>query len=551
MNLYLSHFRLREPPFQITPTTEFFFRGGVRGEILDALRYALSNNAGILAVTGEVGTGKTMMCRTLMESIEEDVSIIYIANPSLSGRELLYNIVEELDLEVNLDKPHMVRQLQNYLIEEHSQRRRVIVFIDEAQAMPDDSLEEIRLLSNLETGRDKLLQIVMFGQPELTEKITQKKMRQLRERITSHFDLKPFGREEIVMYIDSRLRSAGYAGERRIFTPEACQLIWQVSEGILRRVNILCDKSLLAAFARGEQGVSSHHVQMAARDAGYNRLTTNIVQRSRSPYRAAAAGVLVAVLCGSVWKYGQFGERLGAGQGATSATLVRSIEPDGDRAAATDPSAPATDRSEVYKLLEGTSTLFENVQGRIADAPVLLSPTEKPGVTVPLQSSGGPQAAGGGLPDLDALIAGIKAARDPSAQMPSLLEDAPVSAIDNPSWRWMPANSFLRRRLNATELLFGARPRSFHTARLMTVVQSRAMHIESFLRQLSTLYPVRNIMVYPTTVDGTSKFVVTYGLFETELEAAAFVQHMPSYIKGSRPHAQELVRSQFESARAW
>jgi len=564
MNLYLEHFRLKEPPFQITPTVEFFFRGGVRGEILDALAYALQNNAGILAVTGEVGTGKTMMCRTLMESLDSDgIDIVYIANPSLSGREILYNISEELDLELDQDKPNMVRQLQNFLIEEYAKGKKVIVFIDEAQAMPDESLEELRLLSNLETGRDKLLQIVMFGQPELTEKITQKRMRQLRERITSHFDLKPFGEAELGKYIESRLRSAGYSGERQVFSRDACRLIWQVSEGILRRVNIISDKSLLAAFARGDRSVTAMHVQLAARDAGYKRLTNSIVRRNRSPWRALAASVLAAGLIGAAVTGGTFDVRPGKTT-ANTATVIENIDPEADAPPPGGDAEPGSagsageDRSEVFKLLAGTSNLFEDVSGRIGEKPIL-RPLEKPGVIEPLQSAGAqaappPQSAGGvaasGVPNFDSVIAAARSAAQGDAEA-IVLEGGGEALVDNPRWRWMPDNSYLRRRLNATEYLLTSRPRDFHTIRLMTVAQDRAMHVENFLRDLSTLYPIRNVMVYPMYVDGRSKFVVTYGLFESHWAADSFVGNMPRYVKGSRPHAQALVRSQFESARAW
>lgn len=211
MNLYLRHFGLREAPFKITPTTEFFYGGGRRGEILHALQYAIEVGEGIMMVTGEVGSGKTMLLRTLEEKLPEQVELVYIANPSLSGREILYNICEELELEVDTNRPDTVRRLQNHLIERHAEGKRVVVFIDEAQAMPDESLEEIRLLSNLETSRHKLLQIALFGQPELLDKLSHQNMRQLRERITVALTLKPFNRDDVRDYITTRLNAAGFS----------------------------------------------------------------------------------------------------------------------------------------------------------------------------------------------------------------------------------------------------------------------------------------------------------------------------------------------------
>ncbi len=542
MNLYLDHFLLDEPPFRITPTTEFFFRGGIRGEVLDALVYALNNNGGILAVTGEVGTGKTMMCRTLMEALDDDVNIVYIANPSLSGREILYNITEELGLEPDQDKPNLVRQLQNYLIDQYGKKIKVIVFIDEAQAMPDESLEEIRLLSNLESSRDKLMQIVMFGQPEFTEKITQKNMRQLRERITSHFDLKPFGSEDVLRYIQSRMLSAGYKGNKPIFTQEACQLIWQVSEGILRRVNILADKSLLAAFARGDRNVTDRHVQIAARDAGYKKLVAEVVRKNRTPYKALAAATLTAVLLGSAYYYNKQ-TRLLQEQSTAQATVIESIDLD-------PPQSDGEGNAELRELVAGTASLFENVSGRINEGPELIRPAEKPGVTEPLQSDGSapePKTTPGNLPNFDSIIA----AANTEPERSLVLDRAGKTLLDNPRWQWMPGNSYLRRRLNATQFLLTSQPRDFYTVRLMTVAQGRAMHVENFLRDLSLIYPIRNIMVYPSYVSGNAKFVVTYGLFDSQWTASYFLQRMPDYVKGSRPHAQALVASQFEAASAW
>lgn len=549
MNLYIEHFGLAEPPFQITPTTDFFYRGGVRGEILDALAYSLHNNGGILAVTGEVGSGKTMMCRTLMERLDDDIDIVYIANPSLTGREILYNIAEELGLEVDHDKPGMVRELQNYLIAQYAKGYKVIVFIDEAQAMPDDSLEEIRLLSNLESNRDKLLQIIMFGQPEFTEKLMKREMRQLRERITSHFELMPFGERDVRAYIDSRLHKAGQKGKRALFTPDACRLIWEVSEGILRRVNILADKALLAAFAKGDTRVTARHAHIAVRDAGY-RSFVRPAPRVRPAFKALAASAAAFLLLGAAYVYRSAG--LDA-QVAGKATLVEPVPIDGatGEAAAREPD-PRLD--EIYELAAGATTLLNEVRASIGREP--LPPPGDPRALQPLQSDGSAMAAApeADLPDFEAMIAAVRNPPAPTTidgDVEVLRRPGPLTVVDNPSWKWMPENSYLRRRLNATELLLGANPRDFHTIRLMTVAQERAIHVENFLRDFSTLYPARNIMVYPSFIDGRPRFVVTYGLFESEWSARYFSERMPDFVKGSRPYTQALVVSQFESAHAW
>jgi len=254
---------------------------------------------------------------------------------------------------------------------------------------------------------------------------------------------------------------------------------------------------------------------------------------------------------------------------ANTATIIENVDPAGDApqadagAGAESEGEAGEDRSEVYRLLAGTSNLFEDVSGRSGEKPIL-RPLEKPGVIEPLQSAGEhaagtettepPQSAGGiaatSVPNFDSVIEAARSAARGDAER-IVLEGGGDALVDNPRWRWMPDNSYLRRRLNATEYLLTSRPRDFHTIRLMTVAQDRAMHVENFLRDLSTLYPIRNVMVYPMQVDGRSKFVVTYGLFESHWAADSFVGNMPRYVKGSRPHAQALVRSQFEAARAW
>ena len=192
MTMYLEHFGLREAPFRITPHTEFFFSGANRGATLEALLYAITAGEGMVKVTGEVGSGKTMLCRVLMERLPETVEIIYLAVPSLTRDEMLAAIAEDLGLETTgANTTKLIRMLQEKLIEVHGSGKQVVALIDEAHAIPLATLEEVRLLSNLETGTEKLLQLVLFGQPELDQHLALPNMRQLRERITHSFMLLP------------------------------------------------------------------------------------------------------------------------------------------------------------------------------------------------------------------------------------------------------------------------------------------------------------------------------------------------------------------------
>jgi MSHA biogenesis protein MshM len=269
--MYLDHFGLSEPPFRITPNTEFFFQGANRGATLEALLYAIAQDEGIVKVSGEVGSGKTMLCRVLMERLPRNVETIFLANPSLSPDEILLAIADELGFEMGeLRSARLLRALQDRLISLFGEGRRVVVLIDEAHAMPKQTLEEIRLLSNLEANRHKLLQIVLFGQPELDEMLNTADMRQLKERITHSFRLEPLRRPDVESYIDFRMRAAGYRGPS-VFSRAALERIAQASQGLTRRVNILADKSLLAAFAGGTHLVTPREVRRAIGDSDFYR----------------------------------------------------------------------------------------------------------------------------------------------------------------------------------------------------------------------------------------------------------------------------------------
>jgi type II secretory pathway predicted ATPase ExeA len=268
--LYYPHFGLKEPPFKITPNTDFFFSGGNRGAILDALVYAITNGEGIIKVVGEVGSGKTMLCRMLQTILPEKIESIYLANPSVAPEDVLHAIAFELQLKLpkNADRLKVMQELQAYLLARYAEGRQVVIFVEEAQGMPLATLEEIRLLSNLETKQDKLLQIVLFGQPELDDNLNQEHIRQLRERITHRFNLGPLQTKDVGDYLIFRLRAAGYHGPH-LFTESAIKKLSRASEGLVRRVNILADKALLSAFADNVYQVTPKHVDAAVNDSEF------------------------------------------------------------------------------------------------------------------------------------------------------------------------------------------------------------------------------------------------------------------------------------------
>ena len=295
--MYLDHYGLAEAPFRITPHTDFFFAGANRGTTLEALLYAITHDEGIVKISGEVGSGKTMLCRVLMERLPENVAIIYLANPSLSREDILYALADELGIEVpeHSRTNTVMRALQEHLVNLYATGKQVVVLIDEAHAMPVETLEEIRLLSNLESNRHKLLQLVLFGQPEINDTLARSDMRQLRDRITHNFNLEPLVRDDITQYLDFRMRAAGYHGPS-VFAPEAVKSIAKASQGLTRRINILADKALLASYAAGVHLVGDREVKAAIKDSEFASAGSPASgRRAGTPLIWAAAGA-VAVL---------------------------------------------------------------------------------------------------------------------------------------------------------------------------------------------------------------------------------------------------------------
>ena len=270
--MYQEHFGLTRPPFKITPDTSLFFEGSQRGAALDALIYAINSGEGIIKVVGEVGSGKTMLCRMLEVRLSSDIDVIYIANPSLSPDNILHVIAHELRLNVSneMSKVDVMQQIQAHLLKKHAENRQVVLFVEEAQSMPIETLEEIRLLSNLETDENKLLQMVLFGQPELDEKLSAPHIRQLKERITHSFNLSPFPPDDTLRYLNFRLRAVGYKGPD-VFNKKTAGIVKKYSDGLTRRINILADKSLLAAYSEGSHTVTSSHIKSAARDSEFTQ----------------------------------------------------------------------------------------------------------------------------------------------------------------------------------------------------------------------------------------------------------------------------------------
>jgi septal ring-binding cell division protein DamX len=386
-----------------------------------------------------------------------------------------------------------LRGLQEHLIKLFGEGRRVVVLIDEAHAMPDESLEEIRLLSNLESNRHKLLQMVLFGQPELDEHLSADGMRQLKERITHSFRLEPLVRSDIDSYIDFRMRAAGYRGPK-VFNPGAVKFIAAASQGLTRRVNILADKSLLAAFAQGAHAVTEKEVKKAARDSEFYRGKTGL-QKLWVGAAALAAGLALgwgatALLSGNR-------PPVAAGPVTQSAIATARVSPG---AAAATPAVPGSPQN----------------------------------VSTPARTSVSPSAATLAVPGNDATRAGTQ---DPGPAAASGL-GSPASSGPVPPERGRLA----RERFEAAQRWLPEAPGDRHAIQLVTVSSEQLGLLEDFLLKASKILPMDEVYIYSVRINSQQHYRVAYGSFETQAQALDAIKNLPPSLSVYRPYTRSVER---------
>jgi len=511
--MYLSHFGLNEAPFRITPHTEFFFSGANRGATLEALLYAITHDEGIVKVTGEVGSGKTMLCRVLVERLPKSVETIYLANPSLSRDEILHVIAADLQVESRGERVTiLLRSLQERLIKLYAAGRRVVVLIDEAHAMPIETLEEIRLLSNLESNRHKLLQIVLFGQPELDQHLALPNMRQLKERITHGFTLEPLVRSDVESYVDFRMRAAGYRGPS-VFAPPAMKLIAHSSQGLTRRINILADKSLLAAFADGTHQITAKHARAAMRDSEFGRRRPGLPNAWWFVAAGLAAGLAIGVGL-------HLASQAGAGSGAARPAAVDAVA--APTAASPSPTpAPATGADASNPLPPATGAPAAATPAAATPAAVTPAAPAAPATVA---------AAGSEGPDRRPVTVGAVVPAAAPASAGSLSNPA----ASTPAGARAPAGGKLaQERFAATQKWLRSAPNGTWTIQVLTVGDPQSM--ERFLEEAVKEVRPDDLYVYGVKQNGRQFYGVTYGNYPTLEDTITAMGDLPTSFKSRGP----------------
>jgi len=484
--MYYEHFGLTQPPFKITPNTDFFFGGGNRGPILEALIYAITQGEGIVKVTGEVGSGKTMLCSMLQTRLPEQVETVYLANPSVSPEEILHAIAFELQLDIPRDAGRLavMHAIQDFLVQRHADGKRVVLFVEESQGMPIATLEEIRLLSNLETKSDKLLQIVLFGQPELDDNLRQNQIRQLKERITHSFRLEPLTAPETREYLMFRLRAAGYRGPD-LFSDAIVREIAQISGGLTRRINLIADKALLAAFAENTHTLRQKHIDAAVRDSEFAQQQYQSAEPPARSRYVLGAGLLVLGMAAGAALYAVLGGALqGSGTNAPAAP-----------SATTSPSPP--DKNNSIK----TNTYEKPAPAATAAA------------TAPARS---PEPA-----------AATTAAAQP------VIAASPEAPKTDTAPRTVVTGQLLQERLAATTAWLATAPPRTYTIQLLGARDDQQLN--QHLRFISNIIEINDVFVYRTLAKGEPALTITWGSFDNQRAAREAMAQLPSSLKVYKP----------------
>ena len=336
--MYLTFFGLNEKPFAITPDPRYLYLSERHAEALAHLLYGINEAGGFVQLTGEVGTGKTTIVRSLLAQTPKNAEIALILNPSMTAPEFLLTICEELGIGVQNSAPGSLKDLVDilsyYLLHAHGAGKRVVLVVDEAQNLSPDVLEQVRLLTNLETNTQKLLQIILIGQPELRELLSRNELRQLAQRITGRYHLKPLSHEETAAYVLHRLRVAGATTD--MFAPAALNEVFRLSQGVPRVINVICDRALLGAYSLDRHRVTATLVRNAAAEVFGRRFTPHWLPWALS----AGIAALLTIATVELWNLQPWSMRSGAARLPRADPAVAAAAAAPARAAVTPPAAP-------------------------------------------------------------------------------------------------------------------------------------------------------------------------------------------------------------------
>jgi len=475
--MYLNHFGLQRQPFKITPDTSMFYPGNKRGAALQALKYAIMSGEGIIKVVGEVGSGKTMLCRMLEVELDDSVEVVYIANPSLSPDNILHVIAFELKLDITPEssKLEVMQTLQNYLLARHAHNKQVVVFVEEAQSMPIETLEEIRLLSNLETNEHKLLQMVLFGQPELDEKLRNPAIRQLKERITHNFYLDPFPPNDVYEYLNFRMRAVGYCGPD-LFSQKMANRIERKSSGLTRRINILADKALLAAYSEGGHNIDRKHIDLAAQDSDFGQAGQ---RQSILKILLGIAVILTAIWLGSLLP-GLFDNTTQHTDVATQITGQTTGQQTPVEPAEALTQKPTTDSGE-----NAQQSAFAATQTNITESPV---------------------------------------ASAPSVQTPSVQTDSSPLPMD------------LQQQLALTEQWIANAGNENYTIQLSLIDAWATEKVNQYLQRAAETLEREKLFIYPASIQGRMVYSVLYNEYAGREAAAEQLRQLAPWIRQNAPY---------------
>jgi MSHA biogenesis protein MshM len=297
--MYQQYYGLREKPFSLTPDTDFFYQSVTHQEALNVLLVAIKSGDGFIKVTGEVGTGKTLLCRKLLDALDEQYSTVYIPNPYMNSDALLDAVIAEMGISDRVKNGNYLACINQYLIDSAQNDKTTVIILDEAQSLPKESLEVIRLLSNLETEKKKLVQIILFGQPELDDRLAESSIRQLQQRIMHAYHLQPLNESSMRSYLHHRMRSAGYIGPE-IFDTKATKLLFKISQGVPRLINVLGNKAMMQSYANGDFYIGEKQIEAAALDS---QLGLGVSKLSKGKWFQTIMCCLLLVLAALINQY--------------------------------------------------------------------------------------------------------------------------------------------------------------------------------------------------------------------------------------------------------